>query len=93
MLIFKSVRQFVRHDHALLVRRTPVRDVELLGLGVVKPFNLFGKHVYHERIKVESLGEQTERFGSACVGIALGGIFFFVHLLDNIGANSLARPQ
>src|SRR5579859_2395128 len=77
----------------LLVRSAPVGNVKFLAFRVVKPLDLLGEHVYHEGVEVESLRQQAKRLGRARVGVALGGILFLVHLLDNIRANFLPRPQ
>ncbi|PYT60348.1 MAG: hypothetical protein DMG35_11325 [Acidobacteria bacterium] len=87
------MRQFMGHDHALIAKRAPVCDVKFLCLGVVQTLDLLREHVHHKSIKVESFGKQAESFGRARVSIPLGGILFFVHLLDDVGANLLARAQ
>ncbi|PYU83058.1 MAG: hypothetical protein DMG51_12895 [Acidobacteria bacterium] len=91
MLVLQRMRQFMRHDHALVRRRAPVGDVKLAGLRIIKPFDLFREHVDHERIEVESLGKEAKGFGAALVGVAFGGILVFVHLFDDVGADFLAR--
>ncbi len=93
MLILEGVRQFMGHDHALVGKRAPVRDVKFSGLRIVEPFDLFGEHVHHEIVEVESFGKKAKGFGAALVGIAFGGILFFVHLLDDIGADFFARTE
>ena len=93
MLVFKSMRQFMGHHHALVGQRAPICDVEFARLGIVKPLNLLGEHVHHEGIQVESLGKQAKGFGAALVGVAFSGILLFVHLLDDVSADFLARTQ
>ena len=93
VLILERVRQFVGHDHALVRKGTPVRDIEFTSLRIVETFDLFGEHVHHEGIEVESFGNEAKSLSAARVGIAFHRIFFFVHLLDNKGADFLARAQ
>ena len=83
----------MRHDHALVAQRAPVRDVKLAGLGIVKPLDLLGEHIDHEGIQVEALGEKSKGFRAALVGVAFGGILFFVHLRDDVGPDFLPRTQ
>src|SRR2546430_13349893 len=68
MLVLESMRQFMGHDHALVGKRTPVRDVKFAGRRIVEPFDLFREHIDHERIEVESLGKESKGFGAALVG-------------------------
>ena len=93
MLVLESMRQFMGHDHALVGKRAPVRDVKFAGRRIVEPFDLFREHVDHKRIEVESLGKEPKGFNAALVGVAFGGIFVLVHLLDNVGADFFARTQ
>ena len=93
MLVFKRMRQFMSHHHALVGQRAPVCDVEFARLGIVEPLNLLREHVHHEGIEIESLGKQAKGFRAALVGVAFGGVLFFVHLLDDVSANFLARTQ
>jgi len=93
MLVLERMRQFMGHDHTLVGKRAPVRNVKFAGRRIVEPFDLFREHIDHERIEVESLGKESKGFGAALVGVAFGGIFVFVHLLDNVGADFFARTQ
>jgi hypothetical protein len=93
MLVLERVRQLMGHHHALIVEGAPVRNVELLSFGIVEPLNLLGEHIDHKSIEIESFGKQAEGFRAALVRIALGGIFLFVHLLDDVSADFLARAQ
>jgi hypothetical protein len=81
------------HDHALVGKRAPVCDVEFAGLRIIETLDLFRKHVHHEGIEVESLGKESKGLGAALVGVAFLGIFLFIHLLDDVSANFLARTQ
>src|SRR5713101_8822225 len=93
VLILERVRQFVGHDHALVRKGTPVRDIEFTSLRIVETFDLFGEHVHHQGIEVESFGNEAKSLSAARVGIAFRSIFFFVHLLDDKGADFLTRAQ
>ncbi len=87
------MRQFMGHHHALVGKRAPVCDVEFAHLGIVEPLNLLREHVHHESIEVESFGKQAKGFGAALVGVAFSGILLFVHLLDDVSADFVARTQ
>jgi len=93
MLVLERMRQFMRHHHPLVGKRAPVSNIEFMRRRIVKPLDLFREHIDHERIEVESLREEAKGFGAALVGVAFGGILVFVHLLDDVGADFLARTQ
>ena len=93
MLVFEGMRQFMGHDHALVGKRAPVRDIKFPGLGIVETFDLFREHVHHEGIKVKALGKQAKGFRAALIGVAFSGILFFVHLLDDVRADFLPGTQ
>ena len=88
-LVLESVGELVRHDGLLLIQRNPVRDVELLGFGIVETGDLVGENVQHEGIERKILGDQAEGFESLRVGVALGFVFVFFFLADQVVANFL----
>src|SRR6266487_971275 len=92
VLILERVRQFVGHDHALVRKRAPVRDIEFTSLRIVEPFDLFGEHVHHEGIEVESFGNEAKSLSAARVGIAFHRIFSsFICLITKARISSRER--
>ena len=87
------MRQLVRHDFALLVHRDPVRDVELLCLGIVQPRDLVGENVEHERIERKVFGDEAEGYERFGVRVALCVVLIFLVRADEVVADFLLRAE